>query len=279
MFKNYLASFKLKKNFIHIFLTDVVAFSLIFVLFFWFSKYLQNKSTQLMQGRTAEEVQKLLVSSNPEQILPFLLEVRSFLLIALLFLIVLIAASLFIFSYSRAMIWHNLLKRKLNKHWRWNLLNISLIVPLAIFGFAYLIVKLITALFVSLIFKFIPGFSVSYPQFVQGVYSVVNNIVSFYLILLMVVLIFLIYQQFTFRYRIWDSIGESFKLLKKKLKPILKLVFLAMLTALVLTLVLLPLKKFIIHLPMVYGLVNLVIAAIYFAWLRLYVLRVVYGHQ
>src|SRR3989338_8556409 len=96
--KNYLSSFKQRSRLIYLFLIDTGAFSIIFLVFYWFSNYLQTKSQDILQGRTAEEVQKLLsTSADPQQVLPFLVNIRSFLLISLVLLVLIIVGALFLF--------------------------------------------------------------------------------------------------------------------------------------------------------------------------------------
>lgn len=289
--KNYISSFKLNKSFFYIFLVDTISFSLIFASFYWFVNFIQAKSVQMMQGRSPEQLQQLLSSSNIEQILPFMQELRYFLLWALLFLIVAVAGSWIVFSFSQKLIWNYLLEKKTVKEqkmaaekrkvkfWRWNLLNLSLIFPLAIFGVIYLAVKLVVAVIISLLFRLAPKFSLMYPQFVQTLISTVNNLASFYLVLLMVLAIFLVYYAFAAKYKVWDSIGEGFRLFKEKWRSILWVAFFAAITALAITLITIPLRKIFIYMPFVSGFVNLVLASLFFVWLRLYLLRVVHGHQ
>ena len=70
--QQYLNSFKLGKEFLPIFLTDLISLSIIIFAFTWFSSYTQQRSFLLLQGRTTEELQQMLVSLNPQQLLPFM---------------------------------------------------------------------------------------------------------------------------------------------------------------------------------------------------------------
>ena len=275
--KNYLSSFKQRSRLIYLFLIDTGAFSIIFLVFYWFSNYLQTKSQDILQGRTAEEVQKLLsTSADPQQVLPFLVNIRSFLLISLVLLVLIIVGALFLFSYSRAMIWNRLQHKKVTKFWRWNLLNLSLIFPLIVFGIVYLIVKLISTIFINLPFKLAPLFTTQYPQFVDNLTSIFNNAVGFYAVLLMSLIIFLIYYSFAQSYKVWDSIGNGFSLFKKNLKPLLVLGLFAALTGLILTVITIPLRKMFLYSPVISAISSLIIASLYFAWLRIYLLKTIH---
>ena len=128
--QHYLDSFKLGKQFATTFITDFASLLIIILSFIWFSSYTQQRSLELLQGRSTAELQQMLLSLNPEQLAPFLASLKWFLITSLAGLTLLVVASVFLFSYSQARTWNYLHGKEVTSknYWRWNLLNLSLLV-------------------------------------------------------------------------------------------------------------------------------------------------------
>lgn len=279
--QNFMESFSRGKDFLYFFLADLVTFSLVFVIFSWFPAYIQQKSVEITQGRSMEELQQLLSSSNPEQVLPFLSSLRSFLIWVVAGLVILAALSFFLYSLSRAVIWYHVGRKKVTKktYWRWNLLNLSLLVPLSLFLLVFFIVKIIASMIVNVIFAFAPIFFTIHAGFIENFRLIFNGAVSFYLTLSFIVVIFMIYYKFSHSYKIWDSIGKGFSTFRKNLKSLLVVVLFATVVALALSLAGIVIKRS-IYSSTALMIFNLALGAVFLAWLRLYVLRTInHGHQ
>jgi len=280
--QHYLNSFKLGKQFATTFLIDLVSLSAIIFAFLWFSSYTQQRSLELLQGRSTAELQQMLLSLRPEQLQPLLTSLKWFLIASLAGLALLIIGSLFLFSYSQARIWNSLEgKGVTNKnYWRWNLLNLSLLVPLLLFLSVLLLVKITVMVLLTLLPKLMPVFYLTHSTLMGNVRLVVDGAALFYMVVLFVVIIFFIYHHFVKSYKIWDSVGAGFSTFRKQWKKVLVLVFFATVSAFIATAVLLPVKKFLIFYPLYSTLLNVLLAAFFLAWLRCYVFNsILYGSQ
>src|SRR3989344_1734166 len=280
--QHYLDSFKLEKRFAATFLIDLASLSLIIFSFIWFSSYTQRRSLELLQGRTTAELQQMMLSLNPEQLAPFLASLKWFLITSLAGLVILFIGSVFLFSYSHARIWNYLQGKKVSSknYWRWNLLNLSLFVPFLLFLGVLLIVKIVMMLLLNIPPKLMPVFYLTHSNLMENIRLVVDGAALFYVVLLFMVIVFLIYNHFVKSYKVWDSVGAGFSAFKKQWKKVLLLVLFATLSALLVTVILLPIKKMLIFYPLYSTLLNVVVAAFFLAWLRMYVFKaVIHGHQ
>ena len=94
------------------------------------------------------------------------------------------------------------------------------------------------------------------------------------------VIIFLIYNHFAKSYKAWESIGAGFSAFKKNWKKTLLVTLLAAITALVVTVIFLPIRKVLLFYPLYTTLVNVLLAAFFLAWLSQYVFHALaHGHQ
>lgn len=280
--QQYLNSFKVGKQFLTTFLIDLVSLSLIIFAFTWFSSYAQQVSLELLQGRTAAELQQMMLSLNQEQLAPFLTSLKWFLITSLVGLVILLVGSVLLFSYSHARIWNYLQGKKVTakNYWRWNLLNLSLFVPFLLFLGALLIVKVMMMLLLSVPQKIMPVFYLANRSLMENIRLIADKAALFYIVVLFIVIIFLIYNHFAKSYKAWDSIGAGFSVFKKQWKKILWLVLFALVSALIATVILLPIRKVLIFYPFYSALLNIAVAALFLAWLRMYVFKVViHGSQ
>ena len=280
--QHYLDSFKLGKQFAATFLIDLASLSVIIFTFIWFSSYTQQRSLELLQGRTTAELQQMMLSLSPEQLLPFVTALKWFLITSLVGLFFLLAGSFFLFSYSQARNSNYLQGKNVTSknYWRWNLLNLSLLVPSLLFFSALLVVKLFMMLLLNLPQKLMPVFYVTHSNLMENIRLVVDGAALFYTVVLFIVLILCIYHNFVKSYKVWDSIGAGFSILKKQWKKILLLVLSATVSAMIATVILLPVKKALIFYPMYSALLNITLAAFFLTWLRSYVFNsVLHGHQ
>ena len=245
--------------------------------FIWFSSYTQRRSLELLQGRTTTELQQMILSLNPEQLAPFLTSLKWFLITSLIGLVVLIIGSIFLFSYSQARIWNYLQGKKVttNNYWRWNLLHLSLFVPFLPFLGTLLIVKILMMLLLNIPPKLLPVFYLTHSNLMENIRLVVDGAALFYVVALFMAIVFLVYNHFANSYRAWDSIGVGFRMFKKQWKRILLLVLFTTISALIATVILLPIKKMLIFYPLYSTLLNIVVASFFLTWLRIYVFKAI----
>lgn len=279
--RHYLDSFKVKKVFWVTFLIDVVFFGAVGLTFSKFGTYLQNASLQLMAGRTPEEIQQLLATA-PEQALPFLEGLKSFLLVSLGSAVLLALLTFLLLSLEQAFIWNTLHQKKLSlkTYWRWNLLHLGLIIPVLLYGLGAAILKLVT----SGIFRFLgnlsPALYLQNAALIDGIILVLNNAVSFILVLFALLLLFLIYYTFTEKYKVWQSIGEGLSKLKPHWPRWWRMVLLMAATAVIVTFIMIPMRKLLFLYPFWESALNFAVSFLFLAWMRLYVVAALHhGHQ
>lgn len=270
--QRYLDSFKLGKQFATTFFTDLVSLSIIIFSFLWFSSYTQQRSLELLQGRSTAELQQMLLSLNPEQLAPFLSSLKWFLVTSLIGLAILLIGSIFLFSYSQARTWNYLQGKKVTSknYWRWNLLNLSLLVPFLLFLATVLVVKIVTMILLNIPPKIMPAFYFIHSNLMENIRLMVEGVALFYMVVLFTAIIFFIYNHFVKSYKIWDSIGAGFSILKKNWRKVLWLALFATASALIVTVILLPIKKALLFYPLYSTLLNVLLAVFFLAWLRMY---------
>lgn len=279
--QHYFDSFKLGKQFVQTFLTDLVSLSLIALIFTWFSSYIQQRSFELLQGRTTAELQQYLLSLGPQQ-LPFLNAVKWFLITSVIGLVIIAVCSFLFYSYAQARIWNSLQHKSVTRksYWRWNLLNLSLFIPLLLFLAVLLIVKLILMLLSNIPQSLMPVFYLAHSRLMENIGILVNGAVLFFLVILFMVIIFLIYHHFAKSYRVWDSLGAGFSTFAKQWKKVMALCFFATLSAVILALIILPIKNVLLLYPLYLVVLTFVLGVFFLAWLRWYVFNsVLHGHQ
>ncbi len=263
-FKNYLNSFRLKKEYWNTLLIDVVFLGVISSVLIFFGSLLKEKAYMISQGKTTEQLQQMLLSMDPGLAQAFLSNLKGFVITFALGLIVILVGGLLLYSLSRKLIWDYLLGKEFNKktYWRWNLLNLVLIVPIIIYLFAFGLVRLVLGYGVSL-FKS------------QIVLDVFYNLANLFLLFILIVFIFLVYYNFAKEYKVWESVGKAFHLIKIKWKRIWPMFLLVLGTAVVLSLILWPVGRLFAYQTSVLMGVNIAISLLFLAWMRIYVFRTV----
>lgn len=268
MLTQFIQSFKDKKI-LPIFLVDIVFFGVISALFYYFGEKIKEKSAAFTGFTSAEQLQQAILSS-PEQAEILLTTMKSFILTFLIGLIILLALLVLGFALSRAWIWNYLLGKKLHRknYWRWNLLVLTLIIPLVLYLFASLVVRGI----LSYLFSFLNNVTVL---------QLLNNLIVFVLILFFFVFVFIVYYLFTSQYRVWQSIGDTFNFIKIKWGKLWKFFLFVLATGLVVNVILVFIPKlityFFIH-PTTFSLLNTGIFLLFLAWMRVYLVKTI-GHQ
>lgn len=279
--KDYLRSFRFNKTYWKTFLIDFIIINIILALFFCFNAYNQNKSLALTKGRTTEQLKQILVN-NPDQLAIYLTQLKSFLLMFFAGLILLVILSLALYSLSNALIWNYLTKKKTT--WknigRWSILNLAIIIPLLLYGISYLVLNLFLGYLVYSLLTLSPQFYSAHLTALELFRQLLFGSFSLFFAVLALTFIFLIYYSFTQKYKVWSSIGEAFGTIKNQWPKIWRLLFFALLTGIILTIVAYPLKSIISNQPLAITMFQIIISILFIAWLRLYLLRTVHGeHQ
>ncbi|MFA6460741.1 MAG: hypothetical protein WCV90_00610 [Candidatus Woesearchaeota archaeon] len=263
MIKNYLNSFKPKKELFYPFLLDVIAITLIVLLLIGYGTFLQSRSDAITGGKSVDEVKAMLLSGSEEYNQQFLAKIQ---VIGLIFFgggLLFILASLFIYSLSSRLEWNFLLKKQ-TKYWRWNGLTLmmslfSLLVALFYAGFNLLI---------GLIFSSDNYFFLLFVR-----------LIGILVILAFVSYCFLASYSFNHTYRVWHSVGEGFSLVKKEWTKLWKVYLFS-----VFTFILLNILIYLITLATsigetAYSLLGASVSLLFFSWMRYYYLKSLFHHD
>lgn len=273
MLKDYLNSFKLKKKFWQTFLIDFIALAIIFASILMFSNYFQNRALAITGGKSVEQIQEWALSS-PEQALPFFEGLKSLLVFGGILLFVIIIGSFLLYSFSQALIWNALADKKLTSknYWKWNLLLLALLIPLALGGLLYLLIKVLFDSLLNFLLTLSSAFYLQHTELMEIIQLTLSNFASFFLILMLLLLIFLVYYSFVREYKVWQSIGEGFHLFRLKWNKLWRILLFVAFTVLIITFILIPIKKIF---PDAFAstIINLAVALLFLAWMRIYVLE------
>ena len=271
IFKNYFNSFKFKKEHWISIAIDAGFFGTIVIFFAWFNSYLESQTQVLMQGKTVEQIQALIQSGAPEKAAQYLGQIQSYLVVFVLGAVFLVVGTFLLYSFSRGLLWNYLTSKKLiwKGYWRWNLLHLAFIVPIFIYLFFVLIIKLFTGWLINFIITLPTNFYYNNAAFMDGVSLVLNTLISFTLFLLFIILLFFTYHSYAKNNKVWPSIGDGFKLIKIHKKKLWIVVLLMLVTALVMTTVLFLLRNLLLSQSILSGIIHAIISLLFVAWLRI----------
>ena len=259
--KNYLRSFKFKKEHWYTLIVDGLFLGILTGTLFLFNSLIVQKAYLISNGKTADEIKQMLLSMDPVKAQAFLDTLKSFVFTFAIGLIILVVGGWFLFSLSRKLIWNHLTKHR-TKYWRWNVLNLVLIVPLLIYLILFGLTKII---FNSLIAIINNQFWVSF----------FNSAFNLFFLMGFISFTFLIYYNFSKKYEAWDSIGKSFHLIRKKWSRIWPLFLLSLGSAVILSALLWPVTKLFTIQSTGAVAFSGVVSLFYLAWFRLYLFRTI----
>ncbi len=262
-FKTYFSSFR-GKEIGRILLIDAAAILVITLLLLGSGRYLQAKTLALTSGQSLNQIQETLLTMTAEETQAFLQGMRS--LVTTIFIGgILITMSIFLmFSFSTALIWNLLSGKKFSQqhYWRWNALHL-----------VFFFVALIYAAFVFLIKLAVNQWL---SRFYYGAFiPLMNQMVISLLVLIFLLFLFLTYYSFVQRYKVFESIGHAFYLIRLHWNQLWRMFLLALLTGLILNLLLTFLQRFFIYPQTAFIFLSGVIFLLYLAWLRLYLVQTV----
>jgi len=255
--QNYKHSFKRRKEMGWTLLLDVFSYGLIGLLWLIFGLITNDKAYAMSQGKTTEELKQLLLS-NPEQAQAFLTNIQGFVITFVVGLVIVIIGSIMIYSFSRKLIWDYLTKKK-TKFWKWNWLTLMLIILLIIYLLLFGLIKT-AILYLIILFNN------------QTLLSWFNMLLSIVGIFTFILFIFLAYYSFSRKYKVWESLGDTFQLLKEKWPRLWRMLVFVLLTIIITTLILWLVNKYLISVGLW---INLVVFLILVVWMRIYTLQTI----
>ncbi|GEM_PF-3130155 len=272
-FKEYISTFKFNFDFWSTFLVEYIFFGGLWLLFTWFSDFVNTQSKGLMQGKSLEQIQQSFTPENAQQSLAFLSQVSSFLWVFVGGLVLLIVGGFLLFGLEQAVIWYHFERKKVSwrGYWKWNVFHIVLIIPLALYGLFYVLVTLIFEGIFKWLVELSPTLYFKAPSVFQGMLKFLNGVVSFSLGIWLLLLLFLMWYVFAAKYKVWESIGEAFALVSQKKKRFGKLFVFALITAVLFTLVAVPFRMLFSSVAVLSMGFDLFVLFFFVAWLRLVV--------
>jgi len=258
--KNYLNSFKPKKELGYTLLVEIIAIMAILALFLSLSGILTYQSNKISDGKSVEEIKALLLSGSEQYNQQFLQNIRGLVLTFAFGGITVLVAILFLFSLSQALVWYKLTQQKLtNKnYWRWNGLNLAVMVLLVVFILLY-------ALIIFTLNTFLPATNTS---------AWLLRILNILILMAILTIVFSIYYSFSQKYKVWESIGQGFYNLKKHWNKVWKVYLLSLITYVILQLLIyliaLPIVKSTFTQNLMSG-ISFFLFLVFVSWMRNYV--------
>lgn len=243
--KKFKESLRLKIDFIHVILLDLV-FYLIMIPFTYLAVFLIHAQADKID---ITGLQSAVAAETPDlmQMQAIMGDLKAFIIMVVVTAILFLIIGLFAYSFSRSLIWNYLLKKKLRigKYLKFVLLNLMLVIPAVV-------------LFVI-------------PFVFMGASVIASAVIWYILMIAFAYFVFTIYMEYTRKGRIFSSIGNAFKRINKKtaVSYVLCLLAFTVLFAAYLA-VSWVLKMEIVGATILF----IVLAILYCAWMRLYVLKV-----
>jgi len=233
LWRDYIKSFDFNKKFWQIFLIDLSFFFSVVILFSSLSLYIPRKYELITGGRSAEQLQQLILNS-PEQTVLLVSQIRSFLIIIVLIALLVFVSGFLLFTFTRSVIWHKLNNKKVSRYWFWNLLVLVLFMPIILIAVAGLIIRVIINFLISFALSMNINFYSTHSYVIDTITTALNGIIDFAIIITLLIYVYLVFNSFVNKNKIWTSIGTGFSKLRIYKKKLCKLFVYVLLTSLLL---------------------------------------------
>ncbi|MBT4538969.1 hypothetical protein HOC32_01645 [Candidatus Woesearchaeota archaeon] len=275
---SFLRSFKFKTTYWFQLLHDAAFLGIILGFFTWFGRALENRSINLFQGNTPEQIQQLLLTA-PEQVAPLVGNLRIFLVILVVGVIGLLLMTYLLYVLSRLGIWNKLVHNKWSykPFGKWLVLHLALIFPLLGIGLIYLIFKILLGLIIQALFTANSLWYFSHQDGITIALTSINGMISLFLSLFVLAYLFHVYRDFVQRKKVWESIGKGFSVFRN-VKVLFSTVGFATLIAIVITLIFFPIQKVLFTSPGLLSFLQIVVVLLYISWVRQYFF-ITHGHN
>lgn len=255
-------SFIPNKKHLTSFFTDAITIGLLFMLLFSFSNVLEGKAMGLLQGQdSVEDLQAYFLTAPAEELESYASEIKGFVIVFIISLILILALSLIIYSLSRSLLWHHLLKKKFTfkEFWKWNWLNLFILLAVFIYSLIFTIIKAIIMVLVT-VFN-VPHLTLS-----------VDYILSFFALIFFLILLFLTYKNFVKEYKLFKSIKLAFNDLGKKWSSLWPTLLGSFIIAALITFLMYVVGLQLQLYPIPLMIVNFVVTFLFLSWFRVYLL-------
>jgi len=259
--RNYIRSFRFGKDYLYTLGLDVLFFGIIALALYSFNKLVTQQAYLISNGKTTVELKQMLMSMDPVKAQAMLASLKSFVFTFVVGIVILVVGGFLLYSLSRKLIWNRLTGHK-TKYWRWNILNLVLLIPLLIYLIFYSLVKIFLGSIISLMKN-------------QIWINIFDSILSLGLLIGFLIFLYLVYSIFCKKYEVWESMGLGFKLIKKKWSRIWPLFIFSIITGLGVSLIWIPFNTWFFGQTIILGIISGGLSLIYLAWLRIYLYHTV----
>jgi hypothetical protein len=232
---------------------DAVTIPIIVYLWLTLGKILNSRAYALSQGRSLDDLKTALIT-NPEVAQAFLSNTKWFTFTLFAGTLIVTFLTIFLFSFSRKLIWSHK-----KKYWKWNTLNLVLLLILL----PYILINTIT----NLVLNF----------FIQS--EITIGIINGLFLLIFLIFMFVTYHSFARTYKVGEAITYSVKRIKNKIKSYGKMFIIIFIVGIIFSLILAFLKKQFywtyLGLPKWFSLsLEVGLFLLYIAWIRYKVSRI-----
>ena len=275
-FKDYWNSFKFNNKHWYSLAIDVILGIVFTIVFVITGRILNNSANKISLGMNADGLKEYLLTAPMDQVQAYSTNIQSFVIIIIFSVIFLLVITLFLYSLSRALIWNKMNSKKLTKktYWRWNALNLALLIPLLIYWIISVIFLTLFSGLITLITMPLSNFAMLHPTFMQGTISLILTIITSFLILLFLIFTLLTYNNFAKTHLVGKSMLQSYQRIIKNKKTTLRIILFAIITSLVLGLITLGVNK----LPLISAvqmIIGVLLSLLYLAWFRIYLVKTI----
>ena len=258
----YIQSFKVKEEFWYAYVIEAITVTLLTLLFVTFGRLLNSRAMAISGGKSVEELKAALIAGTVEANQAFLTNIKVFTFLLVLGTIVVVMVALLLWSLSQALVWAAVLKTSFSRkrYWRWNGLTLVVVLLIIPYFLSFALIKSLANLII--------------PSGYQQASFIIGNSISF--IFLMAYLLFLcgFSSVFAQRYKVWESLGHTFRLFKARWNSVWKMFLLALGTGLLLSVILAYMQRWAAWNQ--FYLVQIAFFLLYFSWLRFYLVRVIH---
>jgi len=272
-FNNYVSSFKTFKWYSALVDFSFVGIMALFLLII--GKITESAMIKISMGRSTEELKQYFLTAPVDQLQQYTGQLQFYVVLFIILAVLTLIVFIFAYSYSRALIWNRINNKKLTKktYWKWNSLNLAILVILFLYLIFYWLMMLIFNALIKLITYPFTSFAMTRPDFIRGTITLLNAILASFLIILFLTILFLTYFNFAKNYRVMDSLSWAFKKVTSKFKLTLTIIFYALLTYLFIGLLGIGIKNIF---PVVWSTIfNVLLSLLYLAWFRIYLVKTI----
>lgn len=260
-FQHYYHSFNLDSRFWKMVVIDGIALLALFLLFSGFGSQLETQSKAISGGRSIEEL-KVEILTSVETAEQFSSQLRNFLWLFLLGGLLVCVLALMIYSYSRQLVWKELLQQGTYKvEWKWN---------------GLILILLILAILYLLIYGAVRFMAISLVTFqIETTAVIFSQSLNAWFFLLFLIFAVVVKYSFAREGKVWLAIGNAFHLLKINYREFGFKFLMIVITGIIISFIFYALHKslYLRFSDGVFSIAQLAVFVIFLGWMRRYLVK------